>query len=241
MSLLLLLLACTPAPTPEPAPEPAPPAVEESAAIEVAEVSVPADPARASFTGQATDQGMGLYCALYPLGWSESGQLAWAFERRASDMELSYRADWSLLDTATGETEVHTYSDEDPDQVLSKVWASQQAEVDALLAGVHGPAPELRPFPTTTPWGELAVAWTVEPSAKGHERDVALTLTSSQGWTQIVWKGTVEDLTLPMREPALVLSPDQQHAVVVVEVVEGVVEALADVRWHLIPLQPAER
>lgn len=252
LPLLTLSLACAGAPDPV-VPQPAPvapavmdPAPDQGAVQPAAEaapprptVSVPSGPALSSFTGQGTHLGSGLWCAFYPLGWSDDGRFAWATERRGNDMALEYGALWQVLHLGSdAEAKFVAYGAEDfpEDATLAWAWSQHSATVEALLTEqtILAGGTELLSLPASTPAGQLEARWELGEVQEYDQRPIRLLIRWDGGPEAAIYEGVRSTLVGDPDPPRLILSPSGQHAVVVYTVVRGEpVEALVDVEYHL--------
>ncbi len=249
--VLALALACTADPSPSAtAPEPvvAPPSVQEPAPVVAprAPVSVPSEPALSSFTGQATHLGAGLWCAFYPLGWSDDGRFAWATERRGNDMALEYGATWRVLPVgAAGPRPMLGFGGEDFPEGATLAWAWEQRreQVDALLAeqGILAGGTALEPLPADTPAGRLEARWELG-ELQDFARPAKLLVRWDGGEEVTFFETELSELTGEPPPPSMIRSPSGAHAVLVIPRVRGEpVEALVDVIYEVrgLPLEAA--
>ncbi len=245
MSLFLLaLLACSPDPavftgSAEPRQPQLPhPAPEQPVVPLRPLVQVPSEPALKSFTGQATHLGAGLWCAFYPLGWSDDGRFAWAVERRANDMALEYGASWRVMAVGATVAEEHVgWSAEDfpEDAQLAWAWSNQTERVERLLTEhkIMAGGTELLPLPVDTPAGRLEARWELG-EIEDTLRPARLLIRWDVGPEQAIVETLRSDIAPEPQPPALMVSPTGHHAALVVPVVRGEpVEALVDVEYRV--------
>jgi hypothetical protein len=201
-------------------------------------VSAPAEPALHSFTGQGTHQGAGLWCAFYPLGWSDDGRFAWAAERRANDMALEYGAVWSVMHVGSvvnQESVGFSAQDFPEDAQLAWAWERQRDRVEALLSEqtILAGGTELLPLPSVTPMGTLSARWELGP-LEDFDRPASLLIRWDDGPEQEILATRWSDLAPEPQPPSLILAPSGEHAVLVIPVVEGEpVEALVGVEYRV--------
>jgi hypothetical protein len=247
--LLALALGCTREPSApdvevaspppaavEPAPEPPPVTPEPEPEERRPPVSQPSEPALHSFTGQATHLGSGLWCAFYPLGWSDDGRFAWVEERRVNDMALEYGVVWHVRhigsDTAERTLDVGTY-DFDEDPTLAWAWEQKRAEVQALLTEetILAGGTDLQALPASTPMGTLSARWELGP-VEEFQRSSELFIRWDEGPEQSIFASKISDLAPEPEAPRLLLAPGGAYAVLVIPVTRGEpVEALVDVQY----------
>lgn len=192
---------------PAPPPPPRPP------------VTVPTEPALYSFTGQATHQGVGLWCAFYPLGWSDDGRFAWATVHRSNDMNHRLLATWHVRDMGPGVAAGELYHGAEifpDDATLSWAWSQRQEEVDALLDehGIRAGGTVPLTLPATTPWGHLEARWELGDQP-GWDRPARMELRWPDGRSQLLFEGSLPDLGGSPTQPSLFYAPSDRYAAVV--------------------------
>ena len=245
LPLLALTLGCPtavePAPT-GPALEPAVQAPEPWTPPVRPAVTVPGGPSLSNFSGQAVHLNTGLWCAFYPLGWSDDGRFAWATERRANDMALEYGAIWQVLQVGSdAEVPFVAFGGETfPDNAtLPWAWSQHSTAVEALLKDhfIMAGGTELLSLPAETMVGLLEARWELG-DVVDFERSAHLLIRWDGGEEAAVYEGVRSDLAGAPDAPKLILSPSGQHAVLVYSVVQGEpVEALVDVQYRVHGLQ----
>ncbi len=244
--LLALSLACTAGPDapddvqqpPSDVPEVQVP--DEGGAVpDRVPVTVPTEPALSSFTGQGTHLGIGLWCAFYPLGWSDSGRFAWATERRVNDMAIEYGAIWHVMQAgaeSVDQENVGFGTEEFPeDATLAWAWEQQKDRVSTLLGGalILAGGTALHPLPAETPMGKLDARWELGELAD-FARPGKLLIRWDDGPETAILETEFSDLAGEPEPPQLILSPTHHHGVLVIPVVTGEpVEALVDVQYRL--------
>ncbi len=215
------------------------------AAVAVAlrpEVSVPPGAALSHFSGQAVHLDTGLWCAFYPLGWSDDGRFAWATEHRTNDMGHEYGAIWQVLRVGSdAEVPFVAYGGETfPDNAtLPWAWSQHADAVDAFLKEhfILAGGTELLPLPAETMVGRLEARWELG-DVVDYARSARLLIRWDGGQETPVYEGSLSELAGAPQEPRLILSPSGQHAVLVYSVVHGEpVEALVDLRYQVHGLQ----
>jgi len=254
LPLLALALGCSTAVEPAatdpviepsaqgPAPEARGPAPEAQGPAPRPTVSVPSVPALFSFTGQGTHLGMGLWCAFYPLGWSDDGRFAWATEHRGNDMALEYGAIWQVLQVGSdAEVPFVAFGGETfPDNAtLPWAWSQHSTAVEALLKDhfIMAGGTELLSLPAETMVGRLEARWELG-EVVDFERSAHLLIRWDGGEEAAVYEGALSELVGAPDAPKLILSPSGQHAVLVYSVVHGEpVEALVDLQYRVHGLQ----
>ena len=244
--LLALCLACSPSLQPvleDGSVSVPPPVAAQAAPIDPLPplrptVTAPSEPALFSFTGQGTHLGAGLWCAFYPLGWSDDGRFAWATERRGNDMALEYGALWQVLHVgSTAQAEFVAYGGEafPEDATLGWAWDKHRVAVEALLTEqtILAGGTELLALPAETAAGRLEARWELGEE-QDVERPIRLLIRWDGGQEQAVYEGSRSTLVGDPDAPRLILSPSGQHGVLVFSVVHGEpVEALVDVQYQV--------
>jgi hypothetical protein len=202
-------------------------------------VSVPGGPSLSSFSGQAVHLDAGLWCAFYPLGWSDDGRFAWATERRANDMALEYGATWWVLHLGSNaEPAFVAYGAEEfpENATLAWAWSQHAPAVEALLTEqtILAGGTELLALPADTPAGRLAARWDLGEVEEYDQRSVRLLISWDGGQEAAIFEGTRSTLVGDPEPAKLILSPGGQHAAIVYSVVHGEpVEALIDVQYRV--------